>query len=173
VAADWQGLSNLWVIFAVAAASVTDLRWGKIYNVVTIPTVMAGLTLNGLASGWPGVALSLQGLGVGLALLLLTLLLGQHLGGGDIKLVAALGALRGPAFLATVLVVALPLGGAIALGLALARGRLGESLRRLGWLLYGRLVFGIAEPASPAPSLKFPYALAIAGGALAALWWRP
>jgi len=169
---DFEALRNLWVVFLVTAASVTDVRFGKVYNVVTIPTMVAGLTLNGLASGWPGVALGLQGLGIGLALLLTTLLFGQYMGGGDIKLIAALGALCGPSFLVVVLAVALPLGGLMAVAVALAHGRLRESLRRLGWWLRSRLVFGISESPEMGSSLRFPYALAIAGGALAALWWR-
>lgn len=170
---DWQGLTNLWVIYAVAAAAVTDVRWGKVYNLVTIPTLVAGVVLNILTAGWSGVALSLQGMGIAVALLFLTLFFGQYLGGGDLKLIAALGALRGPAFLLSVLLVAVPLGGALALGLALARGRLRESLRRLGWSLGERFLWGSAEPVKPERSLGVPYAAALAGGALAVLWWQP
>ncbi len=173
MAPDWQGLCNLWVLFAVTAASVTDLRWGKIYNLVTVPALAAGLTLNTLAAGWAGLSLSLQGIGVGLALLLTTLLFGQYLGGGDVKLLAALGALRGPSFVLATLAVAIPLGGLMALGLALSRGALRDSVRRLGWSLYGRFVLGEAGQPDTASSLKFPYALALAGGALAAFWWQP
>ena len=168
-----MGLCNLWVLFAITAAGVTDLRWGKVYNLVTIPALAAGLTLNTLAGGWSGLFFSLQGLGLGLALLLTALLFGQYLGGGDVKLVAALGALRGPTFVLATLAVAIPLGGVIAIVYALSRGVLRDSLRRLGWTLYGRFVLGDTGPPEAGASLKFPYALALAGGALAALWWRP
>lgn len=170
---DWQGLSNLWVVFAVVTATVTDLRWGKIYNVVTLPALAAGLALNSLATGWAGLFLSLQGLAFGLALLLTTLLFGQYMGGGDVKLLAALGALRGPGFLLATLAVAIPLGGVMALGLALSRGVLKDSLGRLGWSLYGRFVLGTSDSPDAGASLKLPYALAIAGGAFATLWWHP
>jgi prepilin peptidase CpaA len=169
---DWQALSNLGVVLAVTVASYTDLRWGKIYNYITVPALVTGLTLNTLGGGWSGLALSLQGVALGVALLLTTLLLGQYMGGGDLKLLAALGALRGPTFLLSALLVAVVLGGLIALGVALARGGLRESLRRLGWSLGGRLLGGGRNPAEAGASLKFPYAVAIAGGAFAALWWR-
>jgi prepilin peptidase CpaA len=172
-AVDWQALNNLGVILAVTAASFTDLRWGKVYNFITVPALVAGLTLNALAGGWSGLALSVQGIFLGVALLLTTLLLGQYLGGGDLKLLAALGALRGPLFLLHALLVAVVLGGIIAVGVALARGALGASLRRLGWSLYGRFAFGLHDPPQAGESLRFPYAVAIAGGAFAALCWRP
>ncbi len=169
---DWQGLCNLLVLLAIVIAAVTDLRSGKIYNVVTVPALLAGLVLNTLSGGLAGLSLSLQGVGMGLALLLTTVFFGQYLGGGDVKLLAALGALRGPGFLLGTLLVAIPLGGALALGLALHRGALKASLRRLGWSLYGRFVMGTSETPAVGASVSFPYALAIAGGAVAALWWQ-
>ena len=163
---------NLWVIFLIVAAVITDVRFGRVYNLLTVPCALAGLGLNAWAGGWAGLCYSAQGLGLGLAALLLTLLLGQHMGGGDIKLLAALGALRGPEFLLHVLVVAVLVGGVLALGLALRHSALLASLRRLAWSLWDRLAVGASAEAEPSPrSLRFPYAVAIGAGALVALVW--
>lgn len=77
----------------------TDVRWGKIFNKVTFPLILTGFFLNTLFGGAAGSLISLEGFAaaVGLALLL-TLVAGPGLGGGDIKLIAAVGALCGPEF---------------------------------------------------------------------------
>lgn len=168
----WELAINLGVIFVVAAAAVTDLCQGKVYNVLTVPVVVIGLAMNGLAQGWPGLLFSLQGIGLGLTLLLGSVIFGQYMGGGDIKLLMAIGALRGPGFLLYALVFSILLGGVLALVIALVHGALGASCRRLAWALYGRLAWHIpSELVQSEQSIKFPYALAIAGGTLAALWW--
>ncbi len=166
---DWEAVRNLWVVFVVSAASITDLRWGKVFNVLTIPALLAGLVINLVAAGLPGLWLSLQGIAVGFALLLASLLLGQYMGGGDIKLVMALGAIKGPAFVGLTLVIGILLGGAQAIALAVVRGRFLASLKRLGQSLYRRFVLALPEESAPAGVVRLPYALAIAGGALLAL----
>ncbi len=172
VTGEWELASNLWVIFLVTAAAVTDLCQGKVYNVLTVPVVVIGLAMNGLVHGWSGVLFSLQGMGLGLVLLLGSVIFGQYMGGGDIKLFMAVGALRGPTFLLYTLVLSILLGGVLALVFALARGALYASCRRLAWAVYGRLVLRVPEElVQSEQSIKFPYALAIAGGALTTLWW--
>ena len=57
----------------VSIAVITDLRTGKIYNIVTLPAIALGLMLNALAHGWHGVWISLAGLGI--AVLALPLLM--------------------------------------------------------------------------------------------------
>jgi prepilin peptidase CpaA len=77
----------------------TDVRWGKIFNKITFPLILAGFFLNTLFRGWAGGLTSLEGFGAAIGLvLLLTLVAGPGLGGGDIKLIAAIGALCGPEF---------------------------------------------------------------------------
>ena len=40
----------------LAASIVTDLRTGKIYNLLTVPCVLAGMVLGTIAGGLTGVA---------------------------------------------------------------------------------------------------------------------
>lgn len=166
---DWEAVRSLWVVFVVSAASITDLRWGKVFNVLTMPALFAGLVINLVAAGLPGLWLSFQGIAVGMALLLATLLLGQYMGGGDIKLLMALGAIKGPTFVLFTLIFGIILGGLLAAALAVVRGRLLASLKRLGQTLYRRFVLALPEEAAPAGGIRLPYALAIAGGALLTL----
>jgi len=166
---DWEPVRNLWVVFVVTAASITDLRWGKVFNVLTMPALLAGVVINLAAAGLPGLWLSLQGIAMGLGLLLATLLLGQYMGGGDIKLLMALGAIKGPTFVLWTLIIGILLGGVLATGLAVLRGGFLASLKRLARSLYRRFVLAIPEEAAPTGVIRLPYALAIAGGALLAL----
>ena len=91
-------------IKAVLAAGLTccvytDVRWGKIFNKITFPLILTGFFLNTLFRGAAGSLASLEGFAAAIGLaLLLTLVAGPGLGGGDIKLIAAVGALCGPQF---------------------------------------------------------------------------
>ena len=78
-----------------AICLVTDLRERKIFNVVTYPALAAGFILALAFGGVPGAELALFGAAVG-ALPALVAFLAGALGGGDVKLLAALGALVGP-----------------------------------------------------------------------------
>jgi len=44
-----NALLNLWVIFLITAAGVTDVRFGRVYNLLTLPCALAGLGLNASA----------------------------------------------------------------------------------------------------------------------------
>ncbi len=119
-AVTWAGLT------LAAAASWSDVRTGRVPDLLVGIFLAAGVLLGAADSGLPGVARALAGAAVGFALLLPAGLFGV-LGGGDVKYAAAAGALLGPwrALLATAL-------GAIVAGLALsAARRIGERRRAI------------------------------------------
>jgi len=83
------------LLLLVLVASVTDLLRHKIYNWTTYPGILAGLLLNFAAMGWTGLVQSVGGLlACGLAMLLCYVMF--KIGGGDVKLIAMLGAFLGP-----------------------------------------------------------------------------
>jgi prepilin peptidase CpaA len=93
-----QGSTHLeWALVLVIAgiAVCTDLRARRIPNWLTISGMGAGLVLNLLLGGVSGGLHALEGLGLGMALLLLLFLRGG-MGGGDVKLLMAIGACGGP-----------------------------------------------------------------------------
>ncbi len=154
------------VVLALAAA-YTDVRWGKIFNWMTVPFALLGLTLNTIAGGWGGLLMSLAGIGAGFALWLVSNFLGRILGGGDIKLLMAFGALLGPMFMLWTFVWGALIGGVIALAVSIRRGLLTKTLRRMGTSIYLRAAF--AEPmeiADGAGAVRLPYAIALGAGAL-------
>ena len=159
------------VIGAAVAATVIDVRRRRVPNVLTMGLASAGLVL--AMTGVDGVTVggALGGLALGLALLLPAHVFGAT-GAGDVKLLAAFGALLGPGGVFEAFLRAAILGGVMALAVALWRGRLRETLYGTAMLVTtrNRAVTAILE--HPAANNRFPYAPAIACGAvLVVLGW--
>jgi prepilin peptidase CpaA len=159
------------VIGAAVAATVIDVRRRRVPNVLTMGLASAGLVL--AMTGVNGVTVggALGGLALGLALLLPAHVFGAT-GAGDVKLLAAFGALLGPGGVFEAFLRAAILGGVMALAVALWRGRLRETLYGTAMLVTtrNRAVTAILE--HPAANNRFPYAPAIACGAvLVVLGW--
>jgi len=158
---------------ALIISVFTDVRDGKIYNVVTVPAALLGLVLNIVTKGLPGAWSSLAGLALGLALFFLSAFLGRILGAGDCKLFAAVGALQGPQLLLWAILFSLVMGGVLGLLVALWRGVLRHSLQRVWQAVYFKIYLKMPMDISQSSSkLRLPYAVAILAGTLLALWWK-
>jgi prepilin peptidase CpaA len=90
-------LSPLLALIASLIAAAWDARTGRIPNLLTLPLIALALVV-AAASGASAAALSLTGLLVCALVpaLLYRISRGRGIGGGDVKLFAALGALLGP-----------------------------------------------------------------------------
>jgi prepilin peptidase CpaA len=112
----------LLVAFVLGLIAVAeDLRSRKLPNWLTATGVVAGLAL-ALPRGWSGLWPALAGAAVGFAILLPLFLL-RGMGGGDIKLMAAFGALLGPTAVLLAAMLAAAFGAVLAVGFLLARPR--------------------------------------------------
>ncbi|MGH9242466.1 MAG: A24 family peptidase [Vicinamibacterales bacterium] len=166
-----MSLTAVLVIGAGIGATVVDIRQRRVPNVLTMGLASVGLVL--AMAGVSGVTVggALGGLALGLALLLPAHVFGAT-GAGDVKLLAAFGALLGPGGVFDAFLRAAILGGVMALVVALWRGRLRETLYGTAMLVTtrNRAVTAIIE--HPAANNRFPYAPAIACGAvLVVLGW--
>jgi prepilin peptidase CpaA len=144
-------LSTVFLLLLTATAAVTDLRVHKIYNWTTYPGILMALVVNTFENGWetgtrnsPG----LEGSAIGLAAcggLMLISFVFFNVGGGDVKLIAMIGAFLGLEKGVEVVLWTFVLGGAA--GLALLIWRVGFirlvagtvrhvlwSLRLVSWL---------------------------------------
>ena len=79
----------------VLMAAVTDLWDFKVRNTLTLPLLLSGLLYHLTVQGGPGLAASFLGAAFGFLVLFLFYLMGG-VGGGDVKLQAAIGAWLGP-----------------------------------------------------------------------------
>ena len=172
-------VSEHWTRSVIASAALTallglgvwfDLRCRRIPNVLTAAGLGAALVLRGVL----GVGALVDGVeGAGLALLLslppFTL---RMLGGGDVKLLVAVGGFMGPVRLIGAFLMIALVGGVLALLEALRRRALGEVVSRsfamvkyLAW--FGR--FGYRPTLESQGAMTVPYGLAIGVGSL--VWW--
>ena len=158
------------VAVGMGAAAVIDLRTRRIPNILTATLAAVGLGLAAAGFGRVGLGASMLGCLLGLAFMMPGHIFGRT-GAGDVKLLAAAGALLGPtdtiyAFLYTAIA-----GGALALVVAVARRRLSQTIASTSALMSGSEQ-ARAEVDSTSSDNRFAYAPAIAiGVVLVALSW--
>lgn len=154
----------------------TDLTSRKIYNFVLLPTFVAAFVFHfisgGLLQGW----WSLQGLILGIALLVIPFTMGG-IGAGDVKLLGIIGALKGPDFVLKAFLASAIAGGVISAIQLIRHKKLFSTLKNFAFNIYFFLI--------GAPRIKkcftilnaqkedmIPYGAAIAIGAAAAYFVR-
>jgi prepilin peptidase CpaA len=165
-----DALVTVVVAVGMGAAAVIDLRTRRVPNILTATLAAIGLGLAAAGFGRVGLGASVLGCALGLAFMLPGHLFGAT-GAGDVKLLAAAGALLGPkdtifAFLYTAIA-----GGILALVVAIARRRLGQTLVSTSRLAAGRDDARV-DIESTSSDNRFAYAPAIAiGVVMVALSW--
>jgi prepilin peptidase CpaA len=154
------------VIAAALAATVIDLRTRRIPNELTAALTGVGVAL--AITGVSGLTVwgSMAGFAVGLALMMPGHMLGAT-GAGDVKLMAAIGAILGPALVITAFLFTAIAGGVLALAVATQRGRVGVTLAGTGRLI--ATPSGAREQIQGASATRrFAYGPAIAIGSVLA-----
>jgi prepilin peptidase CpaA len=123
------------LLLVVLGAAVYDVRYRRIPNWLSMSGVLLGIGLNGfLYQGWPGVRLSLQGLAMGFGVYFLLYML-RAMGAGDVKLMAAVGAIVGwRDWFGTFLITAI-IGGLMALILVAYKRRVKKTLWNVSFIL--------------------------------------
>jgi prepilin peptidase CpaA len=81
-------------IIVVCIAAYFDIRWRRIPNWLTIPAIVSGLMLHSICFGWDGLLASFLGGLAGFGFLFIFFVF-HLIGGGDVKLLTAIGALLG------------------------------------------------------------------------------
>jgi prepilin peptidase CpaA len=120
-----------WVFGAASAvAAVTDYRVGKIHNWLTLPLLAGGLVLAAVL-GWNAVLDSAGGVGVAAAIFI-PLFAAGVLGGGDVKLLLALGTVTGARGMLELAGASLMVAGAGAVALLVLHRRVRPFFRELG-----------------------------------------
>jgi prepilin peptidase CpaA len=131
-------------------AAVTDMDSRRIPNWLTAAGVLVGFALNIFLYGSTGLKNS--GYGLGLAILVyLPLFLLRGMGAGDVKLMAAIGALAGPGNWLRIFILTALIGGLVAVAFILYRGALGRACKNIGRILLS--AFRGRAPYQDAPEL--------------------
>jgi prepilin peptidase CpaA len=160
--------------FLVAAiACVFDLRTRRIPNALTFGAALAALVFHRFTGGTEGAMLAAGGWVVGLFLFLPFFAM-RGMGGGDVKLLAALGAWLGPEQVLWLAIYTGIAGGVLGVWTAAAHGYLKTAMRNV----FGAFVYWGTVGLKPVPGLtlesgdapRLAYALPILAGTLVTLW---
>jgi prepilin peptidase CpaA len=169
------------LVATVVVAAIYDIRYRRIPNWLVLAALLLGIGLNVFLYSSAGLKTSLLGFGLAFAIYLPLYFL-RGMGAGDVKLMGAIGAIAGPANWFGIFIGSSLIGGAVAVVLLLARGKLRNSLANISFLLfelahfrppYAREELDLSSP----KSMKLPHGVMIACGVLTFLgasWmWAP
>ena len=155
--------------------SVFDVKSRRIPNFITFPAFLIGLALHLALGGWSQLFAALAA-GSHLRPGVPGVLYRGGMGAGDVKLITAVGCIAGFSHVPYLLVLTALSGGVMAIGLALARGRLQQTILNVGALASHHSHEGLQPHPelnlSNSQTLRLPYALAIAGGSLLTLYFQ-
>jgi prepilin peptidase CpaA len=163
------------VLATAVVASVVDVKYRRVPNVLTFSVALAGFVAAFAVGGPWRLASSVAGWVVGAALLFPFFAL-RGIGAGDVKLLAATGAWLGPVDVAWAAFFMAISGAVIALVAAAASGYMRTAYDNV----WGLLMFWRIAGVKPMPSLtlegaagpRLPYAIPIGIGSVVALWLR-
>jgi prepilin peptidase CpaA len=163
---------NFVLISALLISLITDIKKRKILNIVTIPAILFGFIYYTVFLGLEGFLFSGKGFLLGLSLLLIPYLLGG-MGAGDVKLMAAIGALMGTSFILYSFVYIALIGGFISVVLIMKKNGIKISLNSFCFqLFFIRSNLGsLLVSKDKSSSISFPYGIAIVFGTLCSFVW--
>lgn len=148
---------------------ISDIKSRRILNVVTLPAILIGILFYTITLGYDGFLFSGKGFLVGLGVLLIPYLLGG-MGAGDVKLMAAIGALTGKTFTFHAFIFTGIIGGIIALVLIIKSKGFMNSIKSFFFSIFflksnlGTMVVNQKKN----ESITFPYGVAIVLGTVCA-----
>lgn len=156
-----------WILLALGliAASVADLRARRVPNALTMALLATGLTARTLAGGLSALGGGLLGAALGTALLILPFAR-RWIGGGDVKLLAAIGGWLGPELTVWAALYGTAAGGVLSIVYVVFF--VPREIRREVVAGFKAMFLLQRVEAPPAREARFspPYALALAVGAV-------
>ena len=156
-----------------------DVRGRRIPNWLTYSGLITALIVRTGLAGWTGLKGGLLGLLLAGGIFYLFFLLGG-MGGGDVKLVAAVGAWAGTAQIGSILIVSAIAGGILAVGYMVVFRQMRQTLLNTVELVRHHMTSGLQPHpvinVQQSNTLRLPYGLAVAMGTLFCVgnvfWWR-
>jgi prepilin peptidase CpaA len=167
-----SGAGQILLGILVTVAAVYDIRYRRIPNWLVLAGIVAGFGWNAYSLSGSGLLRSAEGLGLGFALYFPFYLLRAR-GAGDVKLLAAVGAITGPGNCFWIFILTAILGGAIALVMVMLSGRVRHTFFNVAWII--RDLVRLRAPfrssaeldVTTTKGMRLPHAAMIAVGSLA------
>ena len=159
------------LIVTSCIAGMIDLLSRRIPNWLTLSALAAGIASRGFDQGMGGLATAAKGLGLALAVYIPLWLL-RAIGAGDVKLMAALGAIAGPGPWLLIFVASSITGGIVGLVMAARRGLLTRTFNNTATIAAELLRFRTPWRDRPEldvghkDALRMPHGAIIAAGVL-------
>jgi prepilin peptidase CpaA len=170
------------LLLIVIPAALFDSRQRRVPNWLALAGLLLGIGLNTFLYENAGFWTSLKGLGLAF-LIYFPLYLLRGMGAGDVKLMAAVGAIAGPSNWLGIMVLTALFGGVAAIVLVTAKGRIRKTFENIRMILLSARHLQAPYDANPDldvhsnQSLRLPHAVVIAFGTfgllLAAGIWAP
>jgi len=155
------------LLLGLIVAGISDVRSSRVPNILTFSLALTGLGFHSIADSGSGFLFSVEGFGLGLVLLLGFYMYGG-MGAGDVKLLAAVGAVVGPqnvfvGFLFTAL-----FGGLYAVALMVWHVGLARTAERIKVILVSMVFMrvNVTDSLGETTLPKLRYALVIGLGTL-------
>ena len=170
---NWQ----VWLVtVTLIVAAVIDGLKLKVPNWITFPMILSGWVYSGIALGWEGLAWSVVGTIVGLALLMPAYAIGG-MGAGDVKLLAGVGAWVGSTTTFYAFCVSAVIGGVIAVAMVVYR-KAWEHHRDQFWMIVNEVTtirdadqLSAIAAERKGSMLLLPYGIPIAIGTISYFAW--
>jgi prepilin peptidase CpaA len=147
-----------------------DIRYRRIPNKLVLLTLIGGLLLNTIFSGWNGLLVSIGGSALGFGMMFVLHTFGT-MGAGDVKLFAAVGSIVGISHVVQTLLIVAMVGGVLAVCKMIYARRVGRTMAGVVQFFFGLL------PGQTVPhfevtdnSSTLPYAIPICFGALVSVF---
>ncbi len=168
----------VWLVtVTLVIAAIIDGIQLKVPNWITFPMVIGGWVYSGIAFGWEGLAWSLLGTVIGLALLLPAYAIGG-MGAGDVKLLAGVGAWVWGSTTFYAFCVSTVVGAVIAVGMVLYR-RAWDKHKNQFMLILSEVMtirdpnqLSVIAAERKGSMLLLPYGIPIAIGTIAYFAWE-
>jgi len=151
----------------VITAAGFDLRYRRIPNWLNLSGLLLGVGLNAVFFSWHGTVAATEGLLLATAVYLPLYLL-RGMGAGDVKLMAAVGALVGPEHWLEILIGTAFGGAAAAVIYAWLKGRLSETACNLYFLVKDLIQLRAPHKTNPELDFRNPASLSMPHGVVIA-----
>lgn len=150
------------LMIILAISFYTDIKDRLILNKVTLPAIVVGLIFHTIHSGWDGLLFSFLGILTGFGLLIIPYMM-RGMAAGDVKLMMAIGALKGSAFTFGSFFYIVIIGGIISLIILIHQKELLNTLKRI---LFSARLRTLDTLSKTDVHHAFPYGVAIVLGTI-------